>query len=457
MTPYADLIGGFERANPLGHVPTVRHPIVQERLRLYRVPSRDDHDMEAIRASLIDVEALPAPGQAVNFAVATDWSSHEPEVDASFPATRLVFMQMAAVIVNLEKIHRRSGPFADPAAVLDACRRDVMAAMLPGSNLPRIDGTSPEQAFREEVDHLFRSSRTNQRTLLEILAHVQRHHKTATDETVMLERCPACGADTRGVRIPPAGAWCPQLQCKAPLFYTDVLRAHEAFDEQGSNLEAAGRVMAVAERLISIALMIRVHQRRPSALGSMAFITDGPLGLFGPPAKLKRPLLRLLQTVAVNLASDGLTPPVTVGIEKSGAFHDHGLAIADLIPERHLMLPDDAYIKLWMGSGSAIHGQDTYYGKHFYYRSAAGGIFTLTIPPLRAVGYEPHMATNAEAFPTLRATCDLLDRIGTRLYPNATIPVVLAHQYAAYPLETAGHVLKLHSEEHLDPGTEVSA
>jgi len=396
MTPYADTLGGFEMANPLGHVPTVQHPIVRERLRLYRVPSRGDHDLKAIKDSLIDSEGLPVPRQPINFAVATDSSPLEPEVDPSFPSTRLVFMQMAAVIVNLEKFRRRDGQFADPSRLRDAQRASVMAAMLPGSNLPRIDGTSPEQAFREEVEHLFRSSRTNQRTLLEVLAHVQRHHEDATDETVIINNCPACRADTRHVPIPPSGAQCPNSRCHGPLFYTDVLRAHEAFNEQGSNLEASGRVMAVAERLISMALMLRVLQRRPSALGSMAFVTDGPLGLFGPPAKLKRPLLRLLQSVAVKLAGNGLAPPITVGIEKCGAFHDHGVSIADHIPEGHLMLPDDDYIKHWIAPGNGAHGEDTYYGKHFYYRSAVGGIFTLSIPPLRAVGEEPHTVNDSK-------------------------------------------------------------
>ena len=153
----------------------------------YRVPSRSDHDLEAIRASLIDVDALPVPDQVVNLAVATDSSPLEPEVDPSFPSTRLVFMQMAAVLVNLEKLRRRDGPFVDPARVRDAQYASVMAAMLPGSNLPRIDGTAPDQAFREEVDHLFRCSRTNQRTLLEVLAHVQRHHENATGENVAIE------------------------------------------------------------------------------------------------------------------------------------------------------------------------------------------------------------------------------------------------------------------------------
>jgi hypothetical protein len=286
-----------------------------------------------------------------------------------------------------------------------------------------------------------------------VLAHVQAHHEDATDDTVAIDDCPACGAKIGDIRIPPAGGIC---RCGAPLFYTDVLRADEAFNEQGSNLEACGRVMAVAERLISLALMLRVCERRPSVLGSMAFVTDGPLALFGQPAKLKRPLLRLFQTVARDLANDGFSAPVIVGIEKSGRFHDHGIDIAEQIPERHLMLPTDAYIKRWITATKGAFGKDTYYGKHFYYRSATGGIFTLSIPPLRQLGEEPHDVDDPAAFPTLRATCDLLDRIGTRLYPNATIPVVLAHQYAAYPLDTAGHVLKLHAEEHLESAEAVA-
>lgn len=50
---------------------------------------------------------------------------------------------------------------------------------------------------------------------------------------------------------------------------------------------------------------------------------------------------------------------------------------------------------------------------------------------------------------TLRPICGLLDRIGTRLYDDAVIPVALAHGWTAYPLRTAGTVLKLHAIEHL--------
>ncbi len=74
----------------------------------------------------------------------------------------------------------------------------------------------------------------------------------------------------------------------------------------------------------------------------------------------------------------------------------------------------------------------------------------MTVPPSAALGAAPTDEFSPADYPTLRATCDVLDRIGTRLYENATIPVALAHRWCAYPLAQATEVLKLHAEEHLD-------
>ena len=79
-------------------------------------------------------------------------------------------------------------------------------------------------------------------------------------------------------------------------------------------------------------------------------------------------------------------------------------------------------------------------------------MYVITVPPLGALGAETHGGFVLADYPTLRASCGVLDAIGTRLYDDATIPVTLAHKYAAYPLNTAGQVLKLHAEEHLDRG-----
>ncbi|HEU5061747.1 MAG TPA: hypothetical protein VFT79_01185 [Solirubrobacterales bacterium] len=169
--------------------------------------------------------------------------------------------------------------------------------------------------------------------------------------------------------------------------------------------------MSVAERFISLALLDQLLDQRPSALARMAFVTDGPLALFGEVAPIKRPLLRRLQTIADDLRSRDLGIPVVVGIEKSGAFWDHAQAIRDHVPEGNLMLLDEDYIERYITfKGGAVHGRDTYYGRHFFYRAQGGQIYVITVPPLGRVGAERHGELDLDDYPTLRATCSVFGR-----------------------------------------------
>ena len=282
-------------------------------------------------------------------------------------------MQMAAVIVDLAKMRERTGPFADPVAIREAQRADVIAGALPSSNLVRSDGTPPRRAFREEIANLFARSRVEGRSLLDVLLDVEAERddvKTPTG-TLVIHRCP--NADCQAVLDDPKegsfvpvganGATCPA--CHQPRTATDALRAHEAFREHGTNLEACGRVLSVAERLILFTLLGHLQLRRPSALGQLSFITDGPLALFGEVAPIKRPLLRRLQRLACEQASRNFELPVIVGLEKSGQFSEHAQAISEHIPTGQLMVLTPDHVTQYITFRDS-HGTDTYYGRHFF-------------------------------------------------------------------------------------------
>lgn len=452
--PYQTLNGGFEHASSLGHVPTISHPLVREALARYRMPATRAEDVGAIEKSLVDPHTLDQASEPVRWTIATDSSPFEHDVDPQFPSTRVLFMQMAAVIVDLEKMRERDGPFADPVAIREAQQASVMAGVLPSSNLSRNDGTVPERAFREEVDSLFRSSIVEGRSLLDVLLEVEaeRDDMQIPAGQLVMARCPACDkkiGDPKIAVVPvgPDGSACPH--CGEGLLPTDALRVHETFKEHGSNLEACSRILSVAERLILLTLLGHLQDRLSSGMGQMAFITDGPLALFGEVAPIKRPLLRRLQRLTSEQQAQSFGLPVIVGIEKGGMFAEHAAAIRKHIPKGILMSPSDDYIQRYITFRDSPHGSETYYGRHFFYRGRNGSGFTITVPPLGRLGASPGDEFQPGDYPTLRATCEMLDRIGTRLYENATIPVALAHQYAAYPLTSAGRVLKLHAEEHL--------
>jgi hypothetical protein len=413
--PYSKLNGGFEHASPLGHVPTIQHPLVQEMLGRYRKPSSRAADVDAIKERLLDPRAIDQDSSDVKWAVAMDSSPFESEVDPTFPSTRILFMQLAAVIVDLTKFRKRSGPFVDPSAQRDAQRASVLAGALPSSNLVRVDNTPPARAFREEVDGLLRRSEVEGRSLAAVLLEVEaeRDPRPTPEGFLAITTCPNpdCGANVAAVPISLAGASCPL--CSEPLMVGDALRAHETFTEHGSNAEACSRVLSVAERLTSLALQIHLRERRPSAVGEMAFITDGPLALFGEVAPIKRPLLRKLQSLAAEQREHGFGLPIVLGLEKSGFFAEHGMAIASQIPEGLLMTLDDEYVERYITFRGSPHGKDTYYGRHFFYRALDGQLYTLTVPPLGRVGVQAHETLELGDYPTLRGTCELLDAIGT--------------------------------------------
>ena len=82
------------------------------------------------------------------------------------------------------------------------------------------------------------------------------------------------------------------------------------------------------------------------------------------------------------------------------------------------MIFDNLYIQTYITFSGSSHGADTCYGRHFYYRAKTGQMYTITVPPIGHPGAEVEATFTPADYPTLRATCAVLDRIGTRLYQD---------------------------------------
>jgi len=429
--------------------------MIAEALARYRSPASRTQDIAAITDCLINPSELQQESWVPRWTMATDSSPFEHVVDPAFPSTRLVFAQMSAVLVDLHRLQQRVGPFVSPAAIRDAQEAAVMAGVLPSSNLVRSDGTPPKRAFRQAVDELLRTRHVEGRSLFDVLEEVQANRlDTQGRPLAAVTRCPnpqctasMTTADGQPLLFDAAGTNC--ASCGEHILFTDVLRAHETFREHAENGEACGRIMSVAERLITLGFLDHIHAHMRSVVGDIALVTDGPLALFGEVAKLKTGILRRMQTVAEELRVEGLRVPVIVGIEKAGVFVEHARAIRSHIPPGFLMAPDHEYLEQYITFRGSPHGAETYYGRHFFYRSSDRRVYVITVPPLGRRDVLPHEPFASEDYPTLACTCALIEEIGTRLYDDATIPLVLAHRFAAFPVETAGEVLRLHVEQHL--------
>jgi len=282
----------------------------------------------------------------------------------------------------------------------------------------------------------------------------------AHDGTIRVRRCPNPQCDD-GSGEPASNILVPALSvgecgtCSGRVWPTDVLRLHEAFNPEGSNLEVLGRTMLAVEHLVLAGVALTILDDAPQILPQCAFITDGSLALFGEVAPMRLGLLGVWQFIARELRARQLELPVVLGIEKTGFAADHLRALRQQIPNGTLMRLTDEYLADRLRARS---WKETYYGRKFFYVSEVGQALVITVLPLEA-GFSPYPsdATTDRSDPahyaTMKRTLMLLDQIGTQLYDNALIPVALAHSFAAYPLTTSTQVLRLLTERTLGTAT----
>lgn len=440
---------GFERSRSTGHVPIVENEQIQERLRTGFKVFGDTGDTRIAPEQLVAADTLAAPRDCPKWVMSFDGSPNEVPVRERYPSTRVGYIQVAGVLVHLEEmLAQQHSLLVDPAVIRRASEEALHSMVLPGSNICRTDMATVRDSWRAEVFDIFQQNAIEGVPLLDVyMALVSVSDKASPAGGVVIAHCPATldciGAN---IQVSAASGVCPT--CRGRVYPTDALRIHEEVSEEHPNLTALGRLMTVVEHLTFVAYVRYLQQRQARVLGSVGFIMDGPLALFGPQAWLHTAILRFLVHSATELQAAGLPPPVIVGIEKGGQFAEHADAIADRIPKRTVMtLPDDyiyRYVLTFRPSANVAYGRDTYYGQKFFYRTAQGQLLTMTIPKLAGEGVH-----DAHAYTMLPTTLLLLDRIGTSLYKDATIPIALAHQFASIPLRTGSRVLTLLSRRLL--------
>jgi hypothetical protein len=449
--PYNRHSGRMENAKSTGHVPIAQSEFVKEQLRSFRVAAgaeRPQVDNRLLTAAGALGEACADP---MRWAISFDGSPQEVPVREQYPSTRIGYIQVAAVLVHLEEMFSQEiAQFVDPAVIHAATSEALHSIVLPSSNVCRNDMNSVRDSWRAEIFEVFRDYQVEETSLLEIFMRLVGFSDKGTgQDEVILARCSASETcDAKEIAVPTSGSNC--SKCSGQIFPTDALRVHEEISEEHPNITALGRLMTVLEHITMVGYLHFLFQRQPRVLGTVAFVIDGPLALFGPQAWLHTPILAFIHDLRSKLEAQHLGPPVLVGLEKTGQFAEHAAAIGESIPRQTLMaLPNNyiySHILTFRPTASAEYGRDTYYGQKFFYRTAQGQMLTMTIP--KPSGAIPDLHDTAH-YPMLRDTLAFLDRIGTALYQDAVIPVALAHSFASIPLRTGSKVLKLLSQQFL--------
>jgi hypothetical protein len=222
----------------------------------------------------------------------------------------------------------------------------------------------------------------------------------------------------------------------------------------GDNTSAMTRMMNAVEHLLLAAFVLELLRGNPVALGKIAFVMDGPLALFGEPAKLHPRIMSLLHAANMKLAELNQEPLLVMGLQKTGGVMDHARLLERFLPNGVFRVIDDDYRHTYItGSDtpSANFGNETYYGQDFLFKTERGRIFNFALPyPFGnkdagggGKGFAKVKAELPRYGSLIERACNLIRHFELDLYDNAIVPVALAHRHASISLMPGGKVLDL--------------
>ena len=394
--------------------------------------------------------AAPDPvAELPHFVVAIDGSNHEVAVRNGYPGAQVGYLTVASVLLDMGLIDTldASRP-ADPREFRKTEQAATIDAALPGSNVVTRTHASARTAFREEFYDVLHEAivDTEDRVRLQETYEALLALKPETNA----QKCPYSdeGCDER-VTVGPGLTSCPCPSSRS-IWSTDALRIHEGFRAEGSNGEVLGEVMQVWERILLVHLLRAFERRELLGLTDrVAFFLDGPLAVFGHPAWLSAAISRELKRINELARRETGRDIVVVGIEKGGTFvtHFEALDVTDSgearFGPRTYLLPTDSYIKerVIFSDSPKRYGEDTYFGRKLFYKTASGSQIVASIPFLSAE-QDTLASDDPDLYPSLPLVFTLLDKLCTTRFPNALSPIVSAHSHAAIPLNLGAKVLE---------------
>jgi hypothetical protein len=384
--------------------------------------------------------------------VAIDGSNAEVNVKNGYPGAKVGYCTVASVLLDVKEMDRLDAQRpVDPREFRKTEEASTIDAALPGSNVVTRDHRSARDSFREALFEIFHDIVVDQddgSTLLDTYEALLALKPSGGGGQL-------CPYDYDGCQqhIPRVAAGIASCPCsrRLPIYSTDALRIHERFHDLGTNGEAHGEVMQVWERVLLVHLLRGFENRGLlGKMGKIAFVLDGPLAVFGHPAWLSAAISTELKRINQIVRRDGGGETLLLGVEKTGTFvmHFDEIDITEtpgelLFPPRSYMMLTDAYIKqrIIFSDSAKRYGEDTYFGRKFFYKTRSGARIVASLPFLDAA--QDTLATDdITLYPQFGLLCALIDKLVSSRYPNSMSPLISAHAQAAIPLQLGTKVLE---------------
>lgn len=437
-----------------GHSDFVRNPDVQAFLDAceYMRPPNDDEG-KAIASTFTQAPAN-VPPILPEYVIASDASKSDKPISEKLPSTQIGFIKVSHVLIQMDKYAELIDPmtrFVDPFKVAELHRNaSPITYTLPGSNIRFQGAASVKDGFRHALFLQLGANRAGGGPNKFVLTNTL---LALNNNKVEIDSCPSCKAKQQFIFIPDKQViTCDS--CNTTVYMTDWLRLHEGVSDFGDNTVAITRMMNCVEHLLLAAFIKQVFDANTSALSKMAFVMDGPLAIFGQPAKLHARIMEFLYKVNVRLAELKLEPLLVMGLQKTGEVMDHANLISRFLPAGAFRVLDDTYRNEYIKGSevpAANFGNETYYGQDFLFKTERGRMFNFAIPYMtvskdnvRGGERFAEQKIKIESYGSLIGrACDFIRHFELDLYESAIVPVALAHRHASISIVPGGKVLDI--------------
>jgi hypothetical protein len=446
-----------EKAGKGGHADFVSNPDIITFLNdceYLREPS--DKEAEIMVSDFINAPET-SNTDLPSYVIASDASKKDSPINDKLPSTQIGYIKISHVLVdlnnysNLSELHSN---YIDPFKVAEIHRSaNPLTYVLPGSNIRYRNTSNVKNGFRKAVfEQLDRNIGNNGSPvrLLDVLITISDKVDCNGDKEIFIEKCPCCKANS-GIKFLQNRKIVKCSSCNNDIYVSDWLRLHEDISDFGNNTSAMTRMMNALEHLLFVSLMLQIFNKDPKSLSKTAFILDGPLAVFGQPAKLHARIMQKICEINQQLESLNLDHVLIVGLQKTGELVDYTTMIDKYLNTNKIKVVSDDYrYKYIKGSDapSENFGHETYYGQDFIYKTQPGKIFNFALP------YPFCNKENVKQFVKdkvdyskygnlIARACQLINYFEMDLYENAIVPVALAHRHASISIVPGSKVLDI--------------
>ena len=234
---------------------------------------------------------------------------------------------------------------------------------------------------------------------------------------------------------------CPS--CNKLLYLTDIFTIHNAVDDE-IGISETGSITLLLEQILLVHLIRLIINNNPKLLKETLFIKDGPLAYFGNTSKMYTPMRALIKYLFT------MHDLHLVGLEKSGSFVEHANEIFEIIPNGHILIPDNEYIYKYIIPGKADnkypYGMTTYYGNKIIFKTWNGRIYVATIPTK-----DGDVITNPSIndFNNLDSILFNIEKLKCDMYENALFPIALVNKLVSLSDHPSTQILKKFAQDSI--------